>query len=383
MTEKLSRYGLAGNTFLEERHDFPMVGRNEEWQLITDVLEELIKADSCGIMVIHGDYGMGKTFTLKRIKNEIDKGAIRDQNGDILATFLKAAESQVPSNYLANLMTRAIREMGREALESIAKKAKLDKLNIDETVRSVFENIARGDVNAWNWIIGRNLSSSQLKEIGASYKVTSTGEIQTVFSNLLRILRSAGYRNFVLILDEWEYLLSLAGGNKLRSVIRDLQVIWDDYNEAAPDTRKTLCKVIFLIGSSPDSWYRFVEMAEVDRKKRGGGGTETFLRRIPEKAKISLSPLRDKDVREFLINRLQVYRVNDEVKDPLSPFDDSYVKFISEISMGIPSHILNLTSLVIDEAATRGIKIIDRSAAEEILKRYGLLRELQEVTSSK
>lgn len=380
----MAKYDLSGNPFSEERHDFPMVGRVDEWQRIMGIVVDLVHADSCGIMVIHGNYGMGKTFTLLKIREEIQQGSIKDPIGEVLPVFLKAMESQTPSNYMSNLLTRSLRELGRKEVESIAKKAIQSKAKVDdETLLNVFTHLANGNDEAWNWLIGRSMSSSQNKELGASYKITDPRESQTTFREFLKILRRAGFRNLVIILDEWEYLLVMTSGNKLRSVIHDLQLIWDSYNETSPSERKLLCKVVFVIGCSPDSWQRFIEMAKSDLGKKGGGGTETFLRRIPERAKISLSPLKDKDVRRLLINRLKGYREDKGSDDRLYPFDESYVQFISEVSMGIPSHVINLSSLILDEAANRNIEKINRRIGEEVLHEFGILKEMQSAGSSR
>jgi hypothetical protein len=183
-------------------------------------------------------------------------------------------------------------------------------------------------------------------------------------------------------LDEWEYLLSMATGSKLRHIIHGLQLIWDSYNETPADDRKEMAKVIFLIGCSPDSWQKFLEMAETDRARRGGGGTETFLRRFPKTGMIELSPLKDRDVKKFLIQRLKSYRTKD-VSDALSPFDESYIRFISEMSFGIPSHILSLTGLIVIEASKQDAKKIDSKLGERILQQHGLLKELKEVGPSR
>lgn len=379
MSDKLASYGLEGNTFLEERHDFPMVGRTKEWEQIVDVLEDLLNANSCGIMVIHGDYGMGKTFTLLKLEEDLKNSKIKSSSEKTLPVLLKSTPSQLPSNYLTDLIVRINRKIGKETLTEIACNfnVKESEVNVDDTIHNTFRSLAYNNSEAWDWMIGRTVSSTAAKDIGISYKIDDKNEIENTFTDYLKILKSADYNNLVILLDEMEYLLASASAGKIRSVVNELQHVWDSYNEVPEEVRKTMCKVIFLIGTSVDAWQKFLEMVEIDTSKKGGGGTETFLRRIPEQGKITLEPLRDKDVKKFLSNRLKVYKKK-ETSDALYPFDESYVKFISEMSWGIPSNILSLSALIINEAVKKGIKTINKEVGQEILKEHGLLLELQE-----
>jgi hypothetical protein len=66
------------------------------------------------------------------------------------------------------------------------------------------------------------------------------------------------------------------------------------------------------------------------------------------------------------------------IKSTLSPFAEDYIKLINRLSFGIPSKVLALSALVIEQAK---IAPISAASAESILKEFGTLEEMSEVES--
>ncbi len=376
----LEKYGLRSNPFSEERHDFPMVGRRSDWSKILNVMNEVFSSDSCGIITIFGDYGMGKTFTLLEMKKKYDNAQSTTDAGKIIPIFLKTLETSVPSNYLSDLLIRLVRNIGEEKIFQLAKqiRSKEITLTVDQTLQNIFQKLAYDDAAAWKWLAGRSVSSSEMKNLEADYRLTEKYETFSTFMGFLKFLKAAGYDNLVILFDEFEYLLSKGSLDQVRTVVRELQRVWDGYNEATPEERSQMCKVIFVIGSSIGSWRIFLEMVGKDAERKGGGGTETFLRRIPASGKIDLSPLTKSDIQKFLINRLEEYRKK-SVSNVLSPLTEDYVKFISEVSWGMPSTILNRSALIFKKAVEKEKQKIDAEFGQLVLKEHGLLREMEEV----
>ncbi|AJW71063.1 hypothetical protein [Nitrosopumilus adriaticus] len=367
-----SKFNLTSNPFLEEKHTFPMVGRKKDWDKIKNVTEELLTADSCGIITIYGDYGMGKTFTLLKMQEEYQKNK---DSGKVI--FLKTIETGIPTNFLSDLLIRITRNIGKDEMVKLAKRVDFVSLDIDNTLKNVLINLSDGNEISWKWFIGRSITNTELKQIQAEFKIKDNYETFTVFLDFLKFLYVAGCQNMILLFDEWEYLLSRASIDQVRTIVRDLQKLWDGYNECRASNMK-LCKIIFVIASSIGSWRIFLEMIDKDVSKKGGGGTETFMRRIPEMAKINLSPFALSDVKKFIINRLKEYRLKPS-SDDLFPLTNDYVQFITEISWGIPSSILSKSALIIKEASDGEIKQVTTDFSKQILKNHGILRELEEV----
>lgn len=351
-----------------------MIGRKNNWDKMRSTLQELLDANSCGFMVIFGDYGMGKSFTLKKIEESISKKSnFIKRNDDTLAIMLKTVDSKVPSNYLIDLLTRIMRSIGKEQLMKLAKMFEDKNEILDSNFRNVIQNISSENELALDWLFGRNLSKTELQSIGCKFNMNNPKEISLIFSNFLKFLKICNYGNLVLLLDEWEYLLSIAGRSKLLEIVHELQNIYDSYN-IDTSNNQNLCNVVFIIGASADAWQKFLEMVDEELSKKGGGGTQTFLRRIPHEAFIELSPMTDKDVKEFLIDRLNNYKKKPD-NESLYPFEDDYVKYISAVTQGIPSRVLRLSALILKTAVNQSAKKIDAALAEKIVRSHGLYSE--------
>ncbi|GEM_PF-6001118 len=378
--EKYEKFGLRANPFSDERFDMPMVDRQSDWTKIKNVLLELLVGQSAGIVVLFGDYGMGKSYTLSKISDFL-QGAKRGgpSPSSILAAKVRASEPELPRHYSVDLFIRLIKSIGRPKLLEIFSKASEAGENFESPYDRIVPELAHGNDLAWNWVSGKKLSKGELRSVGASTQVSDSMEIHDVFFGALRVFKAAGIDSIVILLDELEFLLSQAGRSKLLTIIHEVQAVWDDYNQMDPGQKTRHAKVIFVFASSPDAWQKFLELAEQEKEKKGGGGTESFLRRIPENARLDLSPLKKADVKEFLEARISDYRTK-PMEDPLFPFKSDYVDLISRLSFGIPSKILALSALVIREAAQSRapIKHVDSHFAETVLKDTGALIEFGE-----
>lgn len=372
-----SKYHFTVNPFSEERHDFPMVGRSDNWKDIQRTLTNHCDISSHGIMTIFGAYGIGKTFTLKCLEREINnKPDFVKPKGKVLAIFLKIVETKIPSQYLSNLLTRIIKNIGKENLLQLVNANSLEEIQFNTPMGNVLQNLEQPE--AWKWLTAKSITPSEMKSIGADYKITDPDESLSLFEDFLLVLKSANYSNLVLLLDELEYLMAKGGREKILQTVHEIQLLWDHYNELEPTERQKICNVVFVLACSVDSWQKFLDMAEKEHKRTGGAGTETFLRRV--KGKITLNPLNTPQVKQFFIQRLDAYR--DQKTGKIEPFEDDYVKFLSEVSSGIPSKILNYSELILDEALKAKLTTIDRQFGEKVLLEHGLLEEFEEVIST-
>jgi hypothetical protein len=283
----------------------------------------------------------------------------------------------LPKNYAVDLFTRMMKQIGRERLTEVCSVALAGSAHFESTFANVVAGLAGGESIAWDWLIGRKLTSSQLQTHNLSYKVTDYSEIHSLFMNALQLFKSGGVNSLVMLMDELEFLLSLASRTKLLTILHEIQSLWDDYNQLPEAEKEKRCKTVFVFASSIGSWDKFLELAQDEKRKRGGGGTQTFLRRIPPNATVSLSPLGRKEIRELLIQRMDQYSTT-RTKNTLSPFAEDYIELINRLSFGIPSKVLALSALVVEQAK---IAPISAATAENILKEFGTLEEMSEVES--
>ncbi len=371
-------FGLSANPFAEERFDLPMVGREEDWARLKEVMVEQLKTRSARLSVVFGDYGMGKSFTLAKVQEFLMSGdPLLPRPAELFAVRFRTTEPMLPKNYAVDLFTRMMKQIGRERLTEVCSVALSVSAHFESTFANVVAGLAGGESIAWDWLIGRKLTSSQLQTHNLSYKVTDYSEIHSLFMNALQLFKSGGVDSLVMLMDELEFLLSLASRTKLLTILHEIQSLWDDYNQLPEAEKEKRCKTVFVFASSIGSWDKFLELAQDEKRKRGGGGTQTFLRRIPPNATVSLSPLGRKEIRELLIQRMDQYSTT-RTKNTLSPFAEDYIELINRLSFGIPSKVLALSALVVEQAK---IAPISAATAENILKEFGTLEEMSEVES--
>jgi hypothetical protein len=321
---------------------------------------------------------MGKSFTLAKIEEFLKSGdPLLPPSSELFAVRFRTTEAMLPKNYAVDLFTRMMKQIGPERLTEVCSAAISANAQFEATFASIVEGLARKEGIAWDWLIGRRLTASQLQTHNLSYKVTDYSEIHALFMNALQLFKSGGIDTLVMLMDELEFLLSLASRTKLLTILHEIQSLWDDYNQLPETEKNKHCKTVFVFASSIGSWQKFLELAQDEKRKKGGGGTETFLRRIPPNATVSLSPLGKKEIRELLIQRMDQYSTT-RSKGTLDPFAEDYVELINRLSFGIPSKVLTLSALVVEQAK---IAPITAANAENILKEFGTLEELREVES--
>jgi len=375
MTQAYEKLGFKANPFSEERFDLDMVGRHEDWTKLLKVIGDQLKGQGAGLSVIFGDYGMGKSFTLYKLQSLLQKGDPQfPAPSHLIAARFRTTQAVLPKYYIVDLFQRMMRDIGRKRIGEICSQAIKSGVDLETTFGNVVSQLAAGNENAWSWLTGRKLSASKLEQIGASYRVGDYDEIHAVFLQSLKLFKSAEIISVVLLLDELEFLLSMASRTKLLAIIHEIQSIWDDFNQLPENEKQKHSQIIFVFASSADSWQKFLELAEEEKTKKGGGGTETFLRRIPPDGRIALTPLSERDVTRLLLERMIAYRLDPNDKS-MHPFRPDYVKFISRLSFGYPSRVLSWSALVLKEADSPSI---GASEAEKILRDYGALLEFSE-----
>lgn len=366
---------LVSNPFAQENMDVDMVDRDKDWSNITRILTDQLRADGVGYSVVQGDYGMGKTFTLIKIEEWVSE--LKIEGADNLPVRLRTSDAKVPQTYIANLLIRINLNLGRKRLTEIAKRAADYLENIEErTLRNVFQKVSEGDESAFKWLWGRKLSASESRGLEADFKIDDAKEAPMILFEMLRILKAANFNGIVILLDELEYVLSSVGEAKIASIIHELQSVWDDFGALSREEKAKMAKFVGIFASSPDSWQRFIELAEKRMERTGGGGTETFLRRIPEDAYTNLTPLlSESHVHQFLIERIKPYRIAGYKGDELQPFGKDFVPFIARLSLGIPGKIIDYCAVTLRHALSDEVRVISGEYASSVLKRYGLIAE--------
>jgi Cdc6-like AAA superfamily ATPase len=90
-----------------------MVGRTEEFKKVASVVEEAIENKMPAIVPIIAPYGMGKTFTLLQLRQEM-KGRFEffEKTRKVVTAYASATQERFPSKYSSYIYTSCIDDIG-------------------------------------------------------------------------------------------------------------------------------------------------------------------------------------------------------------------------------------------------------------------------------
>jgi len=197
----------------------------------------------------------------------------------------------------------------------------------------------------------------------------------SLFYDFQRILKAAKYNNFLVLLDEFEYIPTLTTP-KVTVILDTFRTIFDYYGISESTNPGTLAKVIFVFAISPGGWERIKGLEASAIKRTGGGGIAPFLDRISPVDIIHLKPLTPNEIVDLIALRLQKHRtVKGKALKRLYPFTPKCVKLIAEITQGVPRRVLQYGSILLEDAAKKRKKIITSKYAKKVLEELNLYAE--------
>src|SRR5437773_2219705 len=107
------RFGLRTNPFLEEAPDFDQIDRVDVEGKIKKDLQDALDARTPQILVILGEYGMGKTFTLQKMIERIKTGKFFPSHlRNVLAVYFKVAPPKLPTGYTHYVYSSIVEGIG-------------------------------------------------------------------------------------------------------------------------------------------------------------------------------------------------------------------------------------------------------------------------------
>lgn len=124
-----------------------------------------------------------------------------------------------------------------------------------------------------------------------------------VFHNFLKFLKHAEIENIYLLIDEFEYVVTVYNQKQIDAILYFFKEIYDEYGNN-PDS---LAKTIFIIAMTPGCWEFLTNM----EARKGGGGIIPWMDRVnPKINKIELLPLSEKNTEILLVDRIKENRTN-------------------------------------------------------------------------
>ena len=363
-------YGLRGNPFEIAPLEYEMAGRETEWAAVKARLKAAFEGTTCKFLVLQGDYGLGKTFTANKLYNDI-----REHSAELRTIVVRTLAGEPIQAYPAepsrgkfavDFISRIYENLKFEEMKEICKKVELGSRLPEVSLRAriIFREIAKGNRDAFLALIGRSVDEEGEKlSIRA---VRGSDEAKDIFFAFLRILKLAGYDNLLIILDEFEYIMTLST-SRITVILQTLREIFDEYGKSP----SSLAKVVIFFTTSPGGWEKLGQLKVSQVKRTGGAAVAPFMQRIDPRDVITLTPLSEKEVEQLVTIRLKAFR-GPQTPDELYPFTKDAIGIIYLASQGVPRLVLVYAGIVIDYAAEKSMHSITKKDATEPLVKLNL-----------
>lgn len=376
---RFKKYKLRENPFDIYSHEHRMANRQKEWETITNSLMSAFEGRGARYFLLFGDYGVGKSFTLEQIYKWISRerppgGVFVVYNKrDVLYERPLAVQQSEPrwAKFGLDLVVRIFDNIEPARLVSVLKKAKLTKL--ESGFLKLFEALRGNQDMAFDYIRGQKLSTKELRQLGLTSPITDSPTSLAFFFEFLKVIRSAGYSSFLLLLDEFEYIATQSE-RKITQILNTFRQIFDDFGDCEVGHRGAVAKPVFMLATSPGGWDRLKELEAASVKRTGGAGIAPFMERVSPRDMIRLEPFSLKHSVELVGTRLSEVR-DATVTDPLYPFTRKAVRFVHEVSFNKPRNVIQYCGILLEDALEEGLHRIDATDTKRILQKYGIYAE--------
>ena len=370
-----SKYRLGYNPFDFFSHEHERANRKKEWEEINRCLESAFRGRGPRFLVLLGDYGMGKTYMLEQVYKRImkERGDVFVAHRGVLTSRRVAIQESEPkwAKFGLNLVTRIFDSIGRKRLAEVLGKADVKRL--DSKFLEVFEQLKNNRETAFKYLVGAKLSAKERRELRVDSALDDSPTSLELLFDFLRVVRLAGYANFLLLLDEFEYITAVYGETMITKILNTFRQIFDGCGDYEARHSVELGKPVFFFAISPGGWESLQGLEKAAKRKAGGGGVAPFLRRIRESDKIYLGPFSKADSLELVKTRLVEARLpKRKPKDPLFPFTRKCIEYVHEASFYKPGDVIRYCGILLDDALEMELERIDLNDTKRILRKYGI-----------
>ncbi|MBA7504307.1 hypothetical protein ES706_02941 [subsurface metagenome] len=373
---RFEKYALKENPFDIFSYEHKMANREKEWNNITASLISAFEGRGPRYFVLLGDYGMGKTYMLEQIYNWLSEGeAKRDvfvvyTKGDVLYEKRLALLESEPkwAKFGLDLVMRIFANIDREKLIDVLQKANLK--DFKSKFIKVFETLKSNKEVGFKYITGEKLGAKDFQQLGVDSSITDSQTSLALFFDFLRVIHRAGYNNFLVLIDEFEYLAA-QGESKIIKILNTFREIFDDFGDYSRRYAEAIAKPHFMFATSPGGWDRLTELEVALTKKIGGAGIAPFMRRLSKRDMVALEPFTKEKTLELVELRLSEARMK-ELKDPLFPFTQKAIEHVHELSLYKPGNVIQYCGILLEDALNEGLEKIDEKGAKKILHKYGI-----------
>jgi type II secretory pathway predicted ATPase ExeA len=386
-------HGLLFNPFYE-KHDHRLVGEARKKQLnqIVEQVEKAVSANASYIVFLRGTVGVGKSFTLDNLTDQLISGKTFTNQKSVVATKFDATIGTPASKYIQYICTSAFSHIGKsyfsvlrkefDTLISKTKKSPEDLLTgLDRDFKNAFLALRSNESLLWLWFTGEKVDLRDLKKVGVNSKIDTPTIALRVISSFCRLLRLLGYDGLVLCLDEAEEL-ALAGPRKLVEMLTMIKKIFEQNKIELSKASNETAPIILCLGFTPETLDLIVgtELYTTEMKRTGAAGLSTFLRRIGEV--FTLESFTNQDAEAFVAEILSKARKS--TTKSCNPFTKKAIRYINSISRGIPGNIMEYCRECLEIADEKQADIDEENAKKWLVEsgkipETGLPEEFEEV----
>ncbi len=365
-----SEYKLKTNPFMS-RVDLqaPMAGRLDVKDRWTAIIERRKGATSNSLNFIVGDYGLGKSFTLYKIVDQIKA----DRN--VLPLYMKFLPEDPISRFGLDFVQRIFVNLPPALFRRKIAESTINKLKkLDIPVAVVLDKFFQQDDLAQAYLKGeRTLTANELKELGARRKFDRTSVAEDYLIGLLYILYTLKIVTIILAIDEVEYVFSQLQGARIATVFNTLRDFYDlPQSPKAIGFEERIANIIFFFGISQAGWRRLNELER--REQRVGGPIQALLDRRADI--IELSALDEAETKQLIELRLSYNRTTrTNAQRLLIPYTDDFVSYVFQMTQGNPRHIVERCDLVLEDGLREQVPLLNEAFARKVLASHGLPSE--------
>lgn len=374
---KFEKYALKENPFDIFSYEHKMADREEEWKRITTSLISAFEGREPAYLVLLGDYGMGKTYMLEQIYSWLSEGG---KKHDVLVVYAKhdvlyerrlaLMESEPKwTKFGQDFVFRIFGNIDRDKLAGVLKGVNLK--DFKSKFVKVFEAMKTDKEIGFKYITGQKLGAKDYEQLGVDSAVSDSPTSLALFFDFLRVINQGGYNNFLVLVDEFEYLAA-QGEKKIIQILNTFRQIFDDFGDYGKSYKEAVAKPHFMFATSPGGWERLTELETALTRKIGGAGIAPFMRRLSKRNMMTLDPFTKEKTLELVRLRLSEERIK-EPKDPLFPFTEGAIEHVHSVSLYRPGNVIQYCGILLEDALENSLEKIDEKDARKILNKYGIV----------
>ncbi len=354
-------YKLSANPFSQRANPkAPMVGRTQAQEWWSTIIEGAVGQRGSSLNFIEGDYGLGKTLSLYHIRN------LCESRDDVACVFIKLMTEDPVKNFGLDIGRRIFKTLPEATLAKLAK-AKATGIKRDHLPHfNVISKYARRLSPYHEVMTGGTPTAKELKDADIRRPQKSAEAMFEYLTVLLVMMHSVGLSSLVLCIDEAEYIFSQLSSKKAALVFNAIRSMYD-----LPDTANlgleyaAIANIIFFFAISASGAGALKRMEQVESHQ--GGPIQPLLSRSAKT--IALAFLDKAETKDLVKQYLHTRRTGTKEKDPLIPYDESFVDYLFHLTKGHPRRIIERCDYVLIEGLQANVPLLTKQFAKGVFEK--------------